>query len=175
MPGFRIGIDANEAAGTAPPAAPIYSYTWEFTRLSTRTRDNSLLYCKDATLPDFSVDVEEYKTSIAYKFAKGVNFGDVKITFYATSGLIATLEEVKKRIWSPTAGILPAANYKDTSVITQYYADDGDTTAPAAVWTLNNSWIKGISHSTLTYGTSDVHNVIVTVAYDWATVQTNNP
>ena len=168
MPGFIIGIDDNET-GVAPPATPVYTYTWTLNSLMNQNAQvDPLIYVKDTTLPDFGVENETGQgSSLKYKYAKGVIFNDIKITFYATSGLLTALEAMKAQVWTPDNGIMPAASYKSTSVIQQYCADD---VTPSQYWTLNGSWIKGISHSNLTYTSSDVHNVIVILAYDWATV-----
>lgn len=172
MPGFRLGI-SNDDEGIAPPSQPIYSYTWSLDNLAGSNNggigaDSPLIYVRDLCLPEFGVDTEEIKaSSIKYKYANGITWNDVKVTFYGTGTLLASLEELKRRVWTPEGGIQPAASYKSISTITQYYADDE---TEAQVWTLNGSWIRTISHSPLTYTNSEVYNVTVAVAYDWATV-----
>lgn len=167
MAGFMLGIERGDS-GVVAPAQPIYTYTWRLDELTGNgINDNSpLIYVKELSLPEFGVETEDVPgASIKYKYAKGITWNDVKITFYSTGGLLAALEDLKSKVWSPETGIQSAVEYKRTSGITQFYADDQ---TEAQSWTLNGSWIKGISHSNLTYTGSDVHNVIATVAYDWA-------
>jgi hypothetical protein len=77
-------------------------------------------------------------------------------------------------VWTAKNGIKMAGGmadkgvpvgYKRDSVITTYYNDDATV---ANQWGLSGSWVAAVNWSALTYTSSDVHNVSVTLSYDWA-------
>lgn len=130
--------------------------------------DPTAILAKEVTLPEFVAEVEEYQSpSVKYKYAKGVTWNDVKVVFYDTAGVYDILNSYKFNVWSPTLGLRSAEDYKATSEITIYQGDD---LTPECKWYLYNSWVRGINWSQLTYTSSDVHSVTVTLAYDWAEV-----
>ena len=166
MPGFLIGIEPGEQ-GVAVPNEPVYSYTWQIDQLmGINARNFPLIYVKDCTLPDYTFEQEEGPgSSLKYKYAKGISWSDVKMTFYEVKGTVAKLEELKRKIWTPEGGLGIAVDYKFESAITQFTADDFHVSQRLI---LKGSWLKGLSYSNLTYTNSDVHNVTATIAYDWA-------
>jgi hypothetical protein len=163
MPGFQI---SNHQVGQkALPSKVVYTYTWEFGLLVETKTTN--LYLKDISLPSYSFDTDTIKTGHAqYEFAKGIKWQDVKLTFYDVNGWGPQLEELSKKIWSPDTGIQLANDYMGESHINVYYSDN----TPAYIWKLFNSWIKSVSFSKLTYESSGVNNVSVTLAYAWAEI-----
>lgn len=172
MPGFILGVQENNTQTMMPiPKAPVYTYTWRMDKLANLVETKmgeawKGVYARDINLPDFGFDTEEYQSpSIRYKYAKGIAWSDVKITFYDTLGLYKVIEHLRQQVWTPDEGLKPAATYKSLSKIEVYLGDDRSL---ESVWYMYNSWVKTVNWSSLTYTSSDVHNVTVTLAYDWA-------
>lgn len=176
MPGFRVGGlggNMSNTKGIVPAAAEYYyTYTWEIDNLfQERTAEtrNVLIHAKEMTLPAFTVNKEIVMgAGIEYKFAKNVTWEDVKITWYDTVGMIDVLRRWRKTIWDNQTGLGAAGSYKYRSVVAQYLPhrvfDDTNTVQ----YQLFNSWPSTIRYGELTYTSSDVKVVDVTVTYDWA-------
>lgn len=177
MPGFFIKMNPDEQAFNTTTlsirpkvAKPIYTYTWDVESFLGENFNSGKfqteVYLKDVNLPDITFEEEKVKgSSLSYKFAKEPSWSDVKITFYDTDGLLDVLHQMRSKIWNQKEGIRPAVEYKRDTRIIQYLADD---ITPAFTWVMYGSWLKGISSSQLTYTSSDMHNVIITISYDWA-------
>ena len=168
MAGFKYKSTQTgglQQAGIDHPGIKIiYTYTWKVGDIS-KVRGSKTIYLKEVTLPAISFDVESIKTGHAdYQFAKQVKWEDVKLTFYDTEGITPSLLEAAQNVWHPDKGIRVASEYMEDTTITAYYADGN----PAYKWTLKNSWIKAVTATRLTYESSGVNNVNVTVAYSWA-------
>jgi len=172
MPGFAVrGIDGQfggRAAGAGPPATQEYylTYTWVIDQMIGNF-DSLLINAKDITLPTFSVGIEVNQgASLEYKFAKNVSYDDVKVTFYDAIGLITILKEWRKSVWTPDDGLKTASSYKKDSILTVHtpqWSEDNKV-----IWELTGSWPSVIRHGELTYTSSDVKIVEVTITYDYA-------
>lgn len=167
MPGFMIGDGLiNRDSMKQLPVSPIYTYTWTFDRFPLVSTSPTIIYAKEATLPDYQFETEEYESpSINYKYAKRITWNDVRMTYYDTVGFYKVLKKLRDKIWTTENGLAPASEYRGDSEIQVY---QGDNMTSEVVWTLKNSWVKQVSWSNLTYTTSDVHSVTVTLSYDWA-------
>jgi hypothetical protein len=165
MPGFKIA--ESQQGQLKPPNKVVYLYTWEMP-LIVGTSSMAYLtttYLKDISLPSISFETESYKSGHAsYEFAKCVKWEDVKITFYDTDDISNIMLDLSKKVWDAARGIRVANEYMADSKINVFYHDG----TKAYTWTLKNSWIKSISFSRLTYESSGVNNVNVTLAYTWA-------
>ncbi len=173
MPGFVV----NGLGGGAPSSVqPYYKYTWEVTQvlgdvigLSSSGKLSPgkmpLVYIKDATLPDWSLDREEIQgSSLVYKFAKTMKWEDVKITWYDTVGLASLVRAWRESIWTPDGGLANPDDYKRESIIRSLTF----AWKKPVIWKLINSWPTSVKTSDLTYADSDVKSVTVNLAYDWA-------
>jgi len=193
MPGFKLGKIDSGTRRALGPSDVVYSYTWEITSLPFNrvfTQGNSLLnnirekitgqssvqiYAKDVTLPTYNFIDEKYKSaSLSYKYAKEINWNDVKITFYDTRGIINLLNLMTRQTWDRNTGIRPAVEYKFDSVITVFRGDDANVRDRSIIreieetYKLRGSWIKQLDQAPLTYESSDAHTVSVILSYDWA-------
>lgn len=175
MPGFRandpdVGLIGGRGTGTSPSAKAryVYSYTWEIENLFEEgLGEGALIHLKEMTLPSFVVTKEVYTAaSVDYKYAKSINWEDIKVTWYDTLRLVLAISEWRKRVWTPEGGLARSNDYKKRSTIKTLdpYSDSGD----AAVWTLYNSWPSTIRYGDLTYTNSDIKIVEVSITYDWA-------
>jgi len=102
--------------------------------------------------------------SLEYKFAKSVNWDDVKITWYDTAGMLATVKQWRETIWDQEYGIAAVDTYKQESILRTHLPDY----TAINEWVLMNSWPSQIKHGDLTYTSSDIKIVEVTLTYDWA-------
>ena len=166
MPGFKVS-GVGRGANGQPKA--YYSYSWYIQNLfgSSVGRDGSsaLVYLKDMTLPSITISPEQYQGSaLEYKFAKSVNWDDVKVTWYDTEGLLPIMKQWRQSVWTPESGLKPACEYKKQSALCTELPEGGGTNT----WTLINSWPSTIKYGELTYTQSDVKVVDATVTYDWA-------
>lgn len=171
MPGFKVSEFDNEG-GLNAQTKFYYSYTWTVPELfgtSTSNRD-ALIALKDASLPSITINKEiALGASLEYKYAKGVTWDDIRVTFYDSVGLIDILREWRSRIWSPESGIRVASSYKRDTRLSQHTPDmlPEDT----ITWRLYNSWPSNIKYGDLTYTNSDVKYVDLQITYDWAEEQ----
>jgi hypothetical protein len=170
MPGFILGFKNEDTANprVAPASVqPIYTYAWHVPQLFNKAidQDSPLIYLKSCTPPQFSITAEEYESaSIKLKYASRISWDDVKVSFYDTKGILSIIKEWQDMMWTADGGMAVAANYKNLTGIAVLDAAG----AVANGWLLHGSWPKQISFSALTYTSSDIHNVDVTVAFDWA-------
>lgn len=173
MPGFAVqSIDGNlggragGGVGVSATQEYIYNYTWEIFQLF-ENYDNLLLNAKDITTPTFSVGIENHQgASLEYKFAKNVSYDDVKVVFYDVVGMIKIFKEWRQSVWTSFSGLKSPNEYKKRSSLAIYPPnwdiDKGE------LWTLIGSWPSVIRHGELTYTSSDVKIVEITVTYDYA-------
>jgi hypothetical protein len=173
MPGFAVngvngnfGGQAGAGAGVAATQEYVYTYSWEIFQLF-ENFDNLLINAKDITTPTFSVGIETQQgASLEYKFAKSVSYDDVKVTFYDVVGFIGIFKEWRESVWTNQDGLKVASDYKKRSSL-GVYPPDWDRNK-GEIWSLTGSWPSVIRHGELTYTSSDVKVVEITVTYDYA-------
>lgn len=170
MPGFAVGpfIPNNSINQKAPSRADyFYNYTWYAPRVVGYAIgvNPSLIHLKEATLPTFTVGVEKYLGgSVEYKHAKSVSWDDVKFSWYDTQNLLPTIRRWRMSVWSAQDGLRPASEYKDTTELTVYLPNGQYEN----MWKLYGSWPSSIKYGDLTYSSSDVKSIEVTLSYDYA-------
>jgi len=162
MPGFEIG---NGGGGPANNLPTFRQHRWKITQLGPIT--SSLDVARDLQLPNFNVEREKvWGASVAYKYAKGVDWEDVTVAFYDLFDIYGRLETWKKTVWDPAKGLHPAGDYKAVSVFKLLDARG----TPQQTHTLINSWPVKITHGPLSYTSSEIKYTQVTLSYDWAEV-----
>lgn len=171
MPGFNIVTTGGDAAKEQPSATFELNraHRWKIQQLVVGAKslitEANLVYVKSITLPAFNVEEEIIKGgSISYKFAKGINWEDVTVVFYDVEGILEQIEKIRQLVWTPDSGLMAANDYKG---ITEFWLTNGDGD-PTRKFFLENSWVKNISHSDLTYTSSDIKEVTLVISYDWA-------
>ena len=171
MPGFSIG-DASAIRGLTladPNEKYYYSYTWLIEQVF-GTSDDLKINAKDATLPSINFSKEVVQgASLEYSYAKSVNWDDIRVTWYDTRGLLALIEDWRDRVWTAKQGLAPAGKYKRNTAITQYISEEGEGGPSAVTHVMHNSWPSIIRYGDITYASSDVKMVEVTITYDWST------
>lgn len=171
MPGFIIqgmGGQVLSSRVSSGRRQYYYNYFWEIEQLfgtDSFSSTDALVALKDATLPTFTVNKETYVgSSLEYKFAKNVTWEDIKITWYDTEGLLAFVKGWRKVVWTPEKGLQMPNEYKKQSILHHFLP----TGKKDNKWLLINSWPSQIRNGDLTYTSSEVKLVEVTVTYDWA-------
>jgi hypothetical protein len=173
------GFNVNGLGGTRSSSniKPIYNYTWEIDSLFEDPQMTSALLAKDATLPTFTISKDTVDgSSLVYKYAGMVTWEDVRITFYdvvlagdspgASTGTKASkiLKDWRERVWAHTTGLKAPTEYKKDSKIITYTSDWVKSTT----WTLRGSWPSIVKEGDLTYTSTDIKVIEVTISYDWA-------
>lgn len=186
MPGFRVGSEGgnNDTFGVSLSDRFKYTYTWEIDRLQDEVvgmaDSRYLVYAKDVSLPAFNVSMERHiGSSLEYKFAKSVSYDDIKISFYDTQDLYKKLKQWRQSVYDWQTGIKTPEQYKKNSTIKIYdptWQDSKgvvgiDNEAVSYAYDLVGSWPSVIRHGDLTYTSSDVKIVEVTLTYDFAVVR----
>jgi hypothetical protein len=170
MPGFAVAefTDRMKANSQATSRANYYyNYTWYVPSILTNVneRNTSLIHLKEATLPSFTVNVEKYVGgSMEYKYAKSVSWDDIKLSWYDTEGLLQYVRRWRESVWSSQYGLRPAAEYQFTTDLVSYLPNGGGEQG----WRLESSWPSSIKYGDLTYSSSDIKAVEITLAYDYA-------
>jgi len=171
MPGFMIDRFGGERIHTQPLGGKrqyYYNYFWEIedlfeTKLFSTT--DALISLKDVTLPTFTVSKETYVGStLEYKFAKNVTWEDIKVSWYDSEGLLPFVKGWRESVWTPNTGLQMSNEYKKISII-HHFLPTGKRNNK---WRLINSWPSQIRNGELTYTSSEIKLVEVTITYDWA-------
>jgi len=177
MPGFTANggfgghtyLNGGFVRGGTPANVDLYyNYTWEVGVLFNDVVgiNKSVVVLRDCTLPEVIVEQEKVKGSFTeYKYAKGVSFTDVKMTFYDTYGLLAKLLGWMANIYTHDGGLNVAVNYKMDSAI-QVSLPDADWNS-RQVYYLYGSWPSSVKYGDLTYTSSDVKVVDLSLTYDY--------
>jgi hypothetical protein len=174
MPGFIInGQGGVGSAAVKDTTDYYYTYTWEIENFyeNQAYANIGIIHCKTITLPSFNVAQETVMgASLEYKFAKSVNWADVKVAWYDTAGFLDTVKQWRKTVWSPMYGFAAVAKYKKESRLRTFLPDG----TGVQEYRLINSWPSVIKYGELTYTSSDIKKVEVTLTYDWAEEITQN-
>lgn len=157
----------------APPSYPPFAlgapdvhraHRWRVIQVA-GVSDSLFIFAKTLTLPEAAFEEETGPgASVDYKFPSKATYSDVELSFYDLHGLYAKLDEARKRIWTPETGLMAANNFMAESIFEQYDGQNKKTNS----FKLINSYIKKLSHSQLTYDSSELKLVNVTLAYSWA-------
>lgn len=194
MPGFQVsgGLSRSVGEGVSLNHMPFYQHTWNIPHFGGDSvgKEDARAFCRDVTLPTFSVEKEEVQgSSLTYKYASNVNWDDVRITFYDipvsnddegasnNKNLWKKLKDWRRQVWNENDGIGMAgidhsgaggghviAGYKQNTNI-HYFSGDAEQ---HVTWQLFGSWPQSIRDGDLTYTTSEIKLVEVVLSYDWA-------
>jgi hypothetical protein len=168
IPGFLVNNMGQNDRGPAIPGRHefYYNYFWRVENFFEMAgMPIPLIALREASLPTMTVNKGTIKaSSLEYKYAESITWEDVKFTWYDSDGLLPILRDWRRSVWDPETGLAMQDEYKKTTIL-EYYLPTGKK---ANQWKLVNSWPSQIRHGELTYSTSDVKLVEVTVTYDWA-------
>ena len=179
MPGFNVsGLGGGDfQSGRSAAIKPVYNYTWDIDSLFEEYPSNvNRILAKDATLPVFTIGKETVDgSSLVYKYAGMVTWEDIRITFYDVviagdspgSPQLKTstvLKNWREKVWSSKTGLKSLTDYKKDSKSVTYTLD----WAVKSIWTLHGSWPSTVKEGDLTYTSTEIKVVEVTISYDWA-------
>ena len=127
--------------------------------------DDEALIAESLQLPNVTIEEQLIKGAlITYKFASGVKWEDATITFYDTEKLLGQLESWRDIVYTNAEGIKSHVDYKRDS---SFELLDGKGQELVEL-KLKNSWPKSIAHGPLSYGSSDIKIITLTLSYDFA-------
>jgi hypothetical protein len=160
MPGFKIN---NTGDG---PDAKTETYRTHRFKLETffgKPGDKPPFdMLKEVDLPDRLIEELQVKTpGGTYKFGKQLGYTDLKLTFYVPKDLLFKLEEILTKVGDNINGIGDFDKYVGTITIIMQYQDQDFKL------TFVNSWISNISYGQLSYGSSELKSITVTVKFSW--------
>ena len=177
MPGFSVNADLADDREHGLRSIPsnldyYYSYTWSIPKFLDGV--DHVISLKDAVLPSFTVNKETARGAhFDYQFASGIAYSDVKITWYDTEGLLNHVIKWRRSIITyDSIGLRQASNYKKNTIVKCFLSDYSYNNQKLGIrehqqYSLVNSWPSAIQYGDLTYTTSDVKQISVTVTYDW--------
>jgi len=154
----------------------------EFSGIAAPIGGATLWYAKTAAKPSFTVASTEHKyLNHTFKYPGSVTWADISITLVdpVDPDMSATLSDILVQSgYSPptdpttdqmgTISKAKAAGALGTIIITQIDSDG----AELEKWTLWNSFITEVKYGDLAYGTDDLTEMSLSIAYDWARIQT---
>lgn len=135
-------------------------------------KDSTLWYAKTVTQPSFEVSMSEYQLiNHKIKYPGIVTWNDVEITIVDVGEKgKGFYEKLAKIGYSPAGGVdgVIKNQYNGNSdfVITKLKADG----TIVETWNLVNPFIKSVKYGDLDYSSDDLVEIIITVAYDTATL-----
>jgi hypothetical protein len=160
MPGFKI-----DGKGDGPDAtAEVYrAHRFELkTFLGKPGNKAPWNTLKDADLPDKALEELQIKTiGATYRFAKQISYSDLKLTFYTPSKLIPEIEELFDKAHDTDEGLKDFDKYVGEIVLQLY---SGEETID---YTFKNAFISNITNGQLSYGSSDLKLITVTIKFSW--------
>jgi len=156
----------------------------EFQGISAPQGGATLWYAKTASKPSFTVEnIQHNYLNHVFKYPGKVTWQDISITLVdpVDPDMAATLSDILVQSgYSPptdsttdsmgTISKAKAAGALGTVIITQIDSNGNELEK----WTLWNSFITEVKYGDLAYGTDDLTDLTVGIAYDWARLQTTS-
>ncbi len=156
----------------------------EFQGISSPQGGDTLWYAKTAAKPSFTVEnIQHNYLNHVFKYPGKVTWQDISITLVdpVEPDMAATLSDILVQSgYSPptdattdsmgTISKAKAAGALGTVIITQIDSNGNELEK----WTLWNSFITEVKYGDLAYGTDDLTEMSVGIAYDWARIQTTS-
>lgn len=172
MPGFKIGGIGDGPENTI--GSLLHEHRWLIGQLGPIfVGANSGIWAKEVTLPTSVIERQEILGGLlVYKFAKSVKWEDVTITFYDTQNLYPELCKWKEGIYTNKSGIKthkPGDGKDGYKAITIIDLLDGTGKSLKNI-KLHNSWPSNIDEGRISYESSEIKLLTITLAYDWATI-----
>jgi hypothetical protein len=164
MPGFKIG---NQGDGPNATAEVFRTHRFILNSFLGKPGNKPPFdMLKDVDLPDRIIEEIQIKTPGAtYKFGKQLGYTDLKLVFYIPKDLLSKLEEMFDDVGNNKTGIQDFNTYMDEVVLTMQLKEQDFK------FTFKNAWIGNISYGQLSYGSSELKLVTITVKFSWYNTQ----
>lgn len=150
---------------------PLRAHRWIIQKLgNTFVGDATklLFVAQSFTPPNRTIEPREIQGGqLVYKFAEKVNWDDVVVSFYDVRDMLPKLEEWHDTVYTNEDGIKvhsSGGGYKQESIFTLLSGQG----IPVREHKLHGSWPKRIEHAEMSYTSSELKLVTVTIAYDWS-------
>lgn len=170
MPGFMINGSGGSDRDPPNTIELLFSHRWYIETLGP-INAKELISCKDLSLPDMKLDRQEVLGGLIwYKFAKSVRYEDAQVTFYDNNQITEKLEDWRKKIFTLKGGIQPHKDYKKDVI---FVLTDG-TGGTMQRYKLKYAWPSVISPGKLTYASSDIKLVTVSITFDYMELEVQN-
>lgn len=178
MPGFNIGIKAADETGGDRLRRPSFNvdavtdlhraHRWRLDKLLDWNFESAPLYPLEVSIPATTVEEENVGgANIDYKIPKKVKYGDFTIKIYDHARMLG---ELLKNIMIPagifinpnstaTPGLRRADQYMGT---VRVLMEDGSG-KPVVAYEGLNCYLKEVTHSELTYSSSDFKMINMTI------------
>lgn len=180
MPGFNV---SGLGSGPTNLNKPFCTYTWEAVVLPQGVLPNNI-YFRDCTEPTFNVLQEKVESAaVIYKYAAQADWEDIRASFYDVpregKRLIDAIKRWSESVWTSIDGIKFAdktigdplgrgsGGYKSDTRLKVTNSDESDE----YTWLLTGSWPSEIKGSDLSYASSDIKIVDMTITYDFARIR----
>lgn len=164
MSGFMIGGSGGDVPNTIET---LRVHRWLITKFGP-VSPRRLLIARDLNLPDLNIEQQEVLGGLIwYKFAKAVRWQDAQVAFYDDGGIGFAIDNWKDKVYTNEDGIkthTPGSGYK---MDCEFQLLDGQDAVDNKL-ILHGAWPKAISEGRLTYTSSDIKLITVTLAFDWA-------
>jgi hypothetical protein len=170
MPGFNIAGYGGDLVSTLEPAR---AHRWVIQQLGPITQRGAMLVAKELNLPQWKTErIEILGTTLWYKFAKNVKWDDIQVTFYdIPQPEYSAFDEINKwrdLVHTNKTGILKHGGngYKRDCV---FQEQDGKGESIRNI-RLKNAWPASMTWGKLSYVSTDLKIIDLTLSYDWAEV-----
>jgi len=166
MPGFVINGTGNQYP-IPNKLETVRAHRYIIEVLGPITMREHLVVAKDFQIPKWTVNKHEVVTTLTYKYAKGVNWGDATIVFYDTTSppVLDSLNKWKDQVYTDTdgIGIHGSGGYKQDSILNEL---DGTGEIIRTI-KLKNSWPIDVDYGKLSYADSNINLINLTLAVDY--------
>lgn len=169
---------------TQPDSSPKRNFRFlvQITALGDNGNQSLVWWAKTAKTPSFSIaETTHAYLDNTYKFPGRVTWNDVNLSLVdpvspdATKLTMEVLKKSNYRVKGQGENELTiskrAAATALGNVVISILADDGTA---VETWTLNNPFIKDVSFSDLSYEDEGLRTIDLTIAYDWASCETED-
>jgi len=170
MPGFRVGTNNSELNRLNPAPSTtdfLRSHRYKLLKFFDIATDNrqGFLAVKDISLPDKKVKSTSVKTiGTEYKFASQASYTDLKMNFYGTKNLLTALEEYADQPHNLAEGIGDFNTYKGAIEFVIFSEPDR---TDGVKYVYQNAFVSEVTHGQVSYGTSDIKDIGVTIEFDF--------
>ena len=167
MPGFKIN-----GQGTGPDGSPsielLKDHRFTLTEfLGMDGTQDPFIQLKEVTLPEKVVETLEIKCpGTTYKFAKSVNYTDLVLSFYGTSGLIDKIEELENKVHTVDSGIGDFNTYLGD--VTLNFTDGEGS--PLSILLFSNCFLSNTKFGDVSYGSSEIKLITLTLKCNYYTI-----
>lgn len=173
MSGFSIGTGDGPSAKNPNKGDWLREHRFLLRSLfGTEFNKGDILSVRDIKMPEKDIKELAIQTpGTTYKFASQVNYTDLEITFYSTKKNCEELLIGQSLVHSLGSGLSSYDEYKKTVEIDMFWGSDRNS-ANAVKYKFKGAWPSRVYHSQLSYTSSAIMSISMTIKYDFFEVET---